>query len=42
MYIPPLFSDDEDEVETSHRTFLLVADAFVGTVVDTDILFCLV
>lgn len=42
MYIPPLFSDDEDEVETSHRTFLLVADVFVGTVVDTDILFCLV
>lgn len=42
IYIPPLFSDDADEADTFHPIFLFVADIFVGTVVDTDTLFCLV
>ena len=41
-YIPPLFPDDADEEDLFHRKYLSVADVFVGTVVDTDTLFCLV
>lgn len=42
MYIPPLFSDEVGEADTFHRKCLSVADVFVGTVLDTDTLFCLV